>query len=72
MIETFETIAEGGVIRLPENAPPSAHCVVTILDDDLGDASRAIPVGIAGAQAAADERVALQESRRSAQQQRDD
>jgi hypothetical protein len=35
MIETFETVAEGGVIRLPETAPPSAHCLVTILGDDL-------------------------------------
>ena len=31
----FETVARGGVIRLPLDAPASAHCVVTILDDDL-------------------------------------
>ena len=35
MIKVFETVAQGGVIRLPVDAPATAHCVVTILDDDL-------------------------------------
>ena len=35
MIKVFETVAQGGVIRLPDDAPSTAHCVVTILDDDL-------------------------------------
>jgi hypothetical protein len=34
MLKSFETIAENGVIRLPAGAPSTAHCVVTILDDD--------------------------------------
>jgi hypothetical protein len=34
-MQVFETIAQGGVIRLPIDAPATAHCVVTILDDDL-------------------------------------
>ena len=36
MIRVFETVAEGGVIRLPVDVPSTAFCVVTILDDDLG------------------------------------
>ena len=35
MIRVFETVAEGGVIRLPVDVPSTAFCVVTILDDDL-------------------------------------
>lgn len=35
MIRVFETVAEAGLIRLPEDVPPTAHCVVTVLDDDL-------------------------------------
>jgi hypothetical protein len=35
MIRVFETVAEGGVIRLPVDVPSTAHCVVTILDADL-------------------------------------
>ncbi len=35
MIQVFETMAQGGVIRLPMGAPDSAHCVVTILDSGL-------------------------------------
>jgi hypothetical protein len=35
MIKVFETVAEGGVIRLPMDVPSSAHCVVSILDDDV-------------------------------------
>jgi hypothetical protein len=35
MIKVFETVAQGGVIRLPVDAPSTARCVVTILDDDL-------------------------------------
>jgi hypothetical protein len=35
MIKVFETVAQGGVIHLPVGAPSTAHCVVTILDDDL-------------------------------------
>jgi hypothetical protein len=35
MIKVFETVAEGGVIRLPGDAPATAHCVVTILDGGL-------------------------------------
>ncbi len=35
MIKVFETVARDGVIRLPVDAPATAHCVVTILDDDL-------------------------------------
>jgi hypothetical protein len=34
MIRVFETVAEGGLIRLPTDVPPTAHCVVTILDAD--------------------------------------
>jgi hypothetical protein len=33
MVKVFETVAQDGVIRLPEDAPSSAHCMVTILDD---------------------------------------
>jgi hypothetical protein len=40
MIKVFETVAEDGVIRLPFDVSSSAHCVVTVLDDDL-DALRA-------------------------------
>lgn len=35
MIKVFETVAQDGVIRLPVGVPSTAHCVVTILDDDL-------------------------------------
>jgi predicted Zn-dependent protease with MMP-like domain len=35
MIRVFETVAAHGMIRLPEDVPPTAHCVVTVLDDDL-------------------------------------
>jgi len=35
MIKVFETVAQGGVIRLPLDVAPTAHCVVTVLDDDL-------------------------------------
>jgi hypothetical protein len=35
MIRVFETVAEGGVIRLPLDVPSTARCVVTILDTDL-------------------------------------
>ena len=35
MLKSFEAIAENGVIRLPADVPSAAHCVVTILDDDL-------------------------------------
>jgi site-specific recombinase XerC len=35
MIRVFETVAEAGLIRLPVDVPPTAHCVVTVLDDDL-------------------------------------
>jgi hypothetical protein len=31
----FETIAQDGLIRLPVNVPATAHCVVTVLDDDI-------------------------------------
>jgi hypothetical protein len=34
-MKMFETVAQGGVIRLPSDVPPAAHCVVTVLDDDL-------------------------------------
>src|SRR5688572_9824751 len=34
-MQVFETIAQDGVIHLPTGAPPTAHCVVTILDGDL-------------------------------------
>jgi hypothetical protein len=34
-MKVFEAIAQDGVIRLPIDVPSSAHCVVTILDDDL-------------------------------------
>lgn len=33
MSATFEAVATNGVIRLPTTAPPSAHCVVAIVDD---------------------------------------
>jgi hypothetical protein len=35
MLKTFETVAEDGVIRLPADVPSTAHCVVTVLEDDL-------------------------------------
>jgi hypothetical protein len=35
MLKVFEAVAEGGVIRLPMDAPASAHCVVAILDGGL-------------------------------------
>jgi hypothetical protein len=35
MIKVFEAVAQGGVIHLPNDVSSSAHCVVTILDDDL-------------------------------------
>jgi hypothetical protein len=35
MLKIFEALAEGGVIRLPAGVSPSAHCVVTILENDL-------------------------------------
>jgi hypothetical protein len=35
MIKVFETIAQNGLIQLPLDAPPTARCMVTILDDDL-------------------------------------
>jgi hypothetical protein len=35
MLKVFETVAQDGVIRLPGDAPATAHCVVTILDDNL-------------------------------------
>jgi hypothetical protein len=35
MLRVFETVAEGGVIRLPTDVPSTAHCVVTVLDGDL-------------------------------------
>jgi hypothetical protein len=35
MTKVFETVAQNGVIRLPTDAPSSAHCVVTILEDDV-------------------------------------
>ncbi|MEX2168529.1 MAG: hypothetical protein WD851_04425 [Pirellulales bacterium] len=35
MIKVFETVAKGGVIRLPVDVSSTAHCVVTVLDDDL-------------------------------------
>ena len=35
MIKVFETVAQGGVIRLPVDVPSTAHCVVAILDDDF-------------------------------------
>ncbi len=35
MIRVFDTVAQGGVIRLPGDVPSSAHCLVTVLDDDL-------------------------------------
>jgi hypothetical protein len=34
-MQVFETIAQDGVIRLPVDAPATAHCVVTNLDGDL-------------------------------------
>ncbi len=34
MLNSFETIAENGLIRLPSGVPAGAHCIVTILDDD--------------------------------------
>lgn len=36
MIKVFETVAEDGFIRLPVDVSSTAHCVVTVLDDDLG------------------------------------
>ena len=36
MIRVFEAVAEGGVIRLPVDVPSAAHCVVTVLEGDLG------------------------------------
>lgn len=35
MIKTFQTVAQDGMIRLPGDVPSTAHCVVTVLDDDL-------------------------------------
>lgn len=35
MLKVFETVAQDGLIRLPVDVPSTAHCVVTILDDDL-------------------------------------
>lgn len=35
MIKSFETAAQDGVIRLPNDVSSSAHCVVTVLNDDL-------------------------------------
>jgi hypothetical protein len=35
MIRVFETVAEAGLIRLPVDVPRTAHCVVTVLDDDV-------------------------------------
>jgi len=35
MIKVFEAIAQDGLIRLPAGIPPAAHCVVTVIDDDL-------------------------------------
>jgi hypothetical protein len=35
MTKVFETVAQDGMIRLPLDVPPAAHCVVTVLDDDL-------------------------------------
>ena len=35
MIKIFETVAEGGVIRLPLDVSSTAHCVVTVLEDNL-------------------------------------
>lgn len=35
MIRVFETVAEAGLIRLPVDVPRIAHCVVTVLDDDV-------------------------------------
>lgn len=35
MIKVFETVAQNGLIRLPGDVPAAAHCVVTVLDDDL-------------------------------------
>ena len=35
MIKVFETIAEDGFIRLPVDVSSTAHCVVTVLDDNL-------------------------------------
>jgi hypothetical protein len=35
MLKVFETVAQDGLIRLPLDVPPTAHCVVTVLDDDL-------------------------------------
>jgi hypothetical protein len=36
MLRVFEAVAEDGMIRLPTDVPSTAHCVVTILDSDLG------------------------------------
>lgn len=35
MIKVFEAVAQGGVSHLPNDVSSSAHCVVTILDDDF-------------------------------------
>lgn len=35
MLKVFETVAKDGVIRLPGDVSGSAHCVVTVLEDDL-------------------------------------
>jgi hypothetical protein len=35
MIKIFEAVAEDGVIRLPLNISSTAHCVVTVLDEDV-------------------------------------
>jgi hypothetical protein len=35
MIKSFETVAKDRVIVLPDDVPAWAHCVVTVLDDDL-------------------------------------
>jgi len=35
MPTTFELTADDGVIKLPDGVSSNAHCVVTVLDDDL-------------------------------------
>jgi len=34
-MKVFETVAHDGVIRLPVDVPPAAHCIVTVLDEDV-------------------------------------
>lgn len=47
MTQVFETTAVNGLIRLPADVPPSAHCLVTVLaesrDQLVADAEFAIP-----------------------------